>query len=340
MKARSVVLNIFSVFLFMQFPVEAAFSARNERVVDTSIIDTISAEDLFSVGLEAIETGDWDIAALQFDIVATRFPGTNFGKEAYFYLGVANFYLKEFDYANESFSDYLTVESSPQFFQEAVEYKFAIANCLAKGHKKRYFGKKQLPKWACGKQLAIQIYDEVIAAMPCNQIAAQALISKGNLLRSMKDYRSAIESFQLVIRRFPKYEQTPDSYVLISKVYLEQCRHELNPDILALAQINFRKFSRDFPREERLCDVENDVAAIKEINARGLYETGQFYERTCKRRAAIIYYKNAIHQFPDTCIATYCRQRLESLDPTYCSSPENLSEEGEESENEESYDFS
>ena len=121
------------------------------------------------------------------------------------------------------------------------------------------------------------VYDEVIAAMPCNEIAAQALISKACLLWKLREYRSAIESFNLVIRRFPKHPLASDSYVMISKVYLEQCRNEpRNPDLLALAQINLRKFTREFPREERLNEVENDLIEIKEINADGLYQTGQF----------------------------------------------------------------
>lgn len=65
--------------------------------------------------------------------------------------------------------------------------------------------------------------------------------------------------------------------------------------------------------EERLEEAENNVEEIKEIYARGLYDTGQFYERVKKPRASIIYYKNAIKQFPDTQIAQLCQERLEAL---------------------------
>lgn len=306
------------VLISLTASAEAGYTLKNGRIVDTTQTATMCAQDHFAVGLQALEVQDWEIAAMQFNLVSSNFPGTEEAKQAYYYLGVADFYLEEYDSANTSFSYYLMVHSSPEFFQETVNYKFAIANLLAEGKKRRCFGKKQLPKWACGKQLAIQIYDEVIAAVPCSPIAAQALVSKGCLLWQMKDYRSAVEAFNLVIRRFPKDERAADCYTLISKVYLEQSQQEYqNPDILALAEINLRKFSRDFPREERLCQVEEDLNAIKETNAQGLYETGQFYERCCKRCAAIIYYRLAMQQFPDTCVADNCRQRLLCLDPAF-----------------------
>ena len=126
------------------------------------------------------------------------------------------------------------------------------------------------------------------------------------------------DSFQLLIRRFPKHELAPECYLYISKIYLEQSWYEYqNPDILAFAEINYRRFEKDFPREERLCEIQADLVAIKEIYAAGLYETGNFYERVRRPRAAVIYYHDAIHQFPDTCVAELCRERLDCLDPNY-----------------------
>ncbi len=46
-----------------------------------------------------------------------------------------------------------------------------------------------------------------------------------------------------------------------------------------------------------------------------LYETAQFYERTDKAQASVIYYQNAITQFPDTKVADRCRNRLRAICP-------------------------
>jgi outer membrane protein assembly factor BamD (BamD/ComL family) len=298
----------------------------------------MSVEDHFAVGAQAFENEDWFEAAKNFCIITKNYLQTPYGPEAFYYLGISYFSLEELDFANDAFTEYLRLQNNPRFFEESICYKFAIAEKFSAGAKRRFFGTKKLPKWASGKNMALQIYDEVIAAVPCNEIAAQALVSKGYLLWKMKDYRLAVDAFQLVIKRFPKHELTPECYLLISKIYLEQSRYEFqNPDILAFAQINLLRFSRDFPREERLCIVEQDVMGVKEIYAKGLYDTGQFYERVRKPLAAKIYYHNAIKQFPETCIAELCRVRMLCMDPSYCdpSSQDNNSTSSDEEVNEE-----
>jgi outer membrane protein assembly factor BamD (BamD/ComL family) len=104
----------------------------------------------------------------------------------------------------------------------------------------------------------------------------------------------------------------------MSHVYLDQSADEYqNPDILIFAGLNLQKFMRDFPREERICLVEEDLMGIKETYAKGLYDMGRYYERKYKPQAAIIYYNNAIYQFPDTCMAEMCRERMRCLMPNY-----------------------
>lgn len=296
----------------------AAYTLKKGRLVNVEEIARYSAQEHFALGCTAIDAEDWCEAAKQFHIVITNFPTTSYGQESHYYMGICHYNLNEYDFANESFTQYLKLQSNPRFFQETVEYKFAIAERFKEGAKRRFFGTKKLPKWACGKSNAIQIFDEVVAAVPCHDIAARALVSKGCLLWEWRDYRAAIESFQMVIRRFPKHELAPECFLYISRVFLAQSVVEFqNPDILAFAEINLRKFKQEFPREDRISEAECNVQSIKEVYARGLYDTGRFYERTCKKAAAIIYYKNAIHQFPDTCIAVLCRDRLACLDPSF-----------------------
>lgn len=305
--------------------VDAAWTLKNGRLANADEIATRSPAEHFELGCKAFEDHNWKEAARQFRVVSRNYPNTTIGQDSNYYLGISYFYLEEYEFANDAFSQYLKCVNNPQFFQETVELKFAIAEKFKNGAKRRFFGTKQLPKWAPAKSLALTIYDEVIAAVPSHEIAAQALVSKGCLLWSMKDYHECIQSFQMVIKRFPKSELTPECYLLISKVFLEQCKYEFqNPDILAFAHINLRKFKQDFPRDERIVEAEGNVLAIKEVYAKGLYDTGQFYERTLKPRASIIYYYNAIKLFPDTCVAELCRQRLIALDPNYQENQETM----------------
>ncbi|WP_036746472.1 hypothetical protein [Parachlamydia acanthamoebae] len=290
---------------------EAAYVFKDGRFVDAKELATQPMHVHYNLGVEAYNEENWHEAVKQFTVVVSNFSSSSWAQKALFFLGIANFHLDEFDFSNQYFTEYLSAKGCPEHFEEAIEYKFAIAEKFREGARRHLLGTKRLPKWASGESLALQIYDEVTAAMPSQDIAAKALYCKGLYLWELKDFRESVDSFYLLIRRFPKHELAPESYVAISRVYLEQSAVELqNPDILAFADVNKRKFERDFPGEERLLEVEANVLKIKEIYAHGLFETGSFYERKGHPKAAIIYYQNTIAKFPGTEIAERCRKRL------------------------------
>jgi tetratricopeptide (TPR) repeat protein len=198
-----ILITLLSSLLFAS-SVEAGYTLRNGRLINADYAALYPADKHFELGQAAMAAKDMTEAARQFYILTTCFPNSPYGQEAYFYLGVAEFYLREFDFSNNAFTQYLKCKSNPQYFIQAIEYKFQIAERLRCGAKRRFCGSKQFPKWATGKTLALKIYDEVIAAMPSSEIAARALYSKGYLLWSIGDYRECIESFQLITKRFPK----------------------------------------------------------------------------------------------------------------------------------------
>lgn len=323
---------LITIFLLVETSLQAAYTFHKGRLVNTYEAATLTVQEHFDIAACSYNEGKWEEAAKHFCIVSVNFPSTPYGQEAFYFLGVSYFFLEEYDFANEALSNYLKVQSNPRYFESAIEFKFCIAEHLSAGARCRPFGTKQLPKWMSGQNLSLQVFDEVIAAVPCHEIAAKALIAKACMLWRWQDYRGAIDALQMEIRRFPKYESTPDCYIYIGKIYLEQSRWEFqNSDILAFAQINVKRFERDFPKEERLAEALADVEAIKEIYADGLYQTGKFYERKSKYRAAIIYYNDAIRQFPETCVASLCRKRMACLHPEcYAGLPEIVVEDDSE----------
>lgn len=301
-------------FAALTLPLDAAYTFKDGKIVDAKLCATMSLEEHYNAGVVALADHNWHVAARQFAIAAANFPLSPFGQQASFYQGVANYNLAEYDLADQAFSDYLEGKSTPELFEVAIEFKYAIAEKFRHGARRRLLGTKQLPKWASSDDYAIRIYEEIIAAVPTSEIAVQALFSKGLMHWSQRQYSEAVESFQMIIRRFPKHELVPESYLIINRIYLDQAGWEFqNSDILAFAEINARRFAQAFPREDRLGEAERGVLDIKEVYAKGLYETGIFYEKVGYPRAAMLYYRNAIIQFPETEIANCCHSRLNSL---------------------------
>ncbi len=292
-------------------PCYAAFTIADGRLVTVEQAMLKTSQCHFEKGWQAIRQRDWDTAIRQYDIIISNYPESPEAHGSLYFLAICNYYISEFDIANEYFSAYLKSPYGRDYFESAVEYKLAIANQFSKGERRHFFGKKYLPCWLSAEDQAIELYDEVSTTLPCHDLATWALYCKGRLLWKMGRYYESIDTLQQLTRRFPKHELAPESYVTISYIYLNQCEKELhNSDLLAFAQINMRKFEQDFPREERLITVEKNLLGMQELYAKSLYETGEYYERKEESRAACIYYKNVLDRYPETCMADQSRNRL------------------------------
>lgn len=319
-KNLSLALILFSV------PLSASYTIKNGKVMNVEEVATFSVQEHYSLLLEAVQDENWDQVVHQSTILIQNFPDSSFYQETFYYLALGFFHKEEYDIANQYLSKYLNKQTALQHFREAIELKFQIADRFNNGYKKHIGGIQFLPRWMPAKEEAIEIYDEVINALPNDDLAAKALFGKGKVVLSQDEYASSIEIFQTLIRRFPKHALAPDAYVEIAKVYLIESK-ELYPDadFLDLATLNLKKFRQDFPSDERLEIAENILADMQEVYAKSFYEIAQFYERTKKPHASVLYYSKIIKAFPNTKTAQNSKKRLNVLRP-----PQEIPEAAEE----------
>lgn len=298
---------------------------KNGKIVNSDNVPTMTQEEHFYTGLNAMDNGNWQEAVKHLYIVTFNFPDTSFGQDSFYYLGLAYYNLQELDFSNDAFTEYLKRHKNPQHYEDAVAYKLDIAKQLRAGVKRRLLNGKYLPKWMPGDALASEICDQIVAAMPCHEMSAEALDMKAEYLWEQCSYRASIDTYQQLIRRFPKHELALQSYLAISKVYLDQGHSEVNnADILEFAQMNLTKFQLAYPNQNLLiAQVQEDFQAIQECYAHSLYETGLFYERVNHPGASAIYYRSAMSRFPETKVAWRCQQRLHFL--TNTGNPESMS---------------
>lgn len=309
--AALILVGALTLFLPLQ-----SWAGHKKKQVDTVQTVSPTLETRYHNGVQAFESQQWRTAASAFQAVVQGALSSELGQEALFYLGVSQFYQEEYDLANRTLSRYLALAGAEQtHFQQVIGYKFAIAEKLREGERCRLFGWKGAPKWSSGSDLALKIYEEVLAAMPGSELSASALLGKGALLRTAKEYPESIEAYQLLVRRFPKSPQAIEAHLSILEVYLEESQEEFqSPDLLELARLALARFTQDFPKEERLAQGQQLVASMEEHLAKGWYETGRFYERISQPEASKIYYLKTVRDFPYTEAATLSQKRLSNID--------------------------
>lgn len=292
----------------------AAYFLKNGKLINAKDVATKGPDEHFAAGIAAFEGGKYGQAVSQFRVITASYPASTQAQEAAYYLGVSLLRSGDCELANNALNEYLKGQSHPKFFEEAIKHKLAIADRFREGARRHLLGMESMPKWASGKKTALSLYDEVTSALPSHEIAAQAFYRKAQLLADMRDYRESVDCLQTLIKRFPKHELAPESHLAISRTYIVRSETEFqNRDLLSLAQLNLRKFQSSFPGDPRISEVEKGLMTIKETYAQGLYDTGRFYERVKKPKASILYYRNAIYQFPETAVAQACEKRLKIM---------------------------
>ncbi|PCI95313.1 hypothetical protein COB11_02530 [Candidatus Aerophobetes bacterium] len=289
-------------------------------------IKTKRASDYYQGILNANQNKKWIVVLRESKKLVSGFPDSPFVSEAYFYQGVAFFEIADYDFSNDAFSKYLRNETTPKFFEEAIEYKYKIADKYFEGAKRHFLGLKKLPRILPAKDEALDIYEEIITTLPRHDLTAKSLYKKGLLLYEFSDFKLSVEAFQTLIRRFPKHHLAPEGYIGIQKVYLKQSRQEFpDPDVLELAEINLERFKRSFPGEPRINTVDMMLIEMKDHFAKDLFEIGNFYERTKKEDAAAIYYTKILAKYPGSTYAKKSKKHLVRLDHKKMKKPKKVS---------------
>lgn len=302
--------HMFSILSFLFF-LSSAFAEKPS--LDISYTEEAAEEQYLSI-VEAAEGDDWSYVRDNSLRLLRDYGASGNFQELYYYLALSYYNYADFEFCNDYLTKYLETTTAASHFEAALQYKFWVAEQFRSGSKKRIFKWQSSPIYLSAHEDALDIYEEIIATLPFSELAVQSLYGKANVHSYFEEPKESIKAYQTITQKFAKHELAIESYIAMGDLYLYQCQTEhLDPDLLDSAESNYRKFSAAFPGEERLSEAKETLQEMREAFANNLYETGRFYERTYKPRAALIYYKKVLHQFPKTVSAKECQKRIDVL---------------------------
>lgn len=277
--------------------------------------EEISTEEkYFSQIAQHLEQKNWDNAYHICHLMYKKYPHFEKTYDVYYQWGVSAFHLKHYSKANECFSKYLELTPNPEYFEEIIQFKFLIAEAFRKGEKSHLFGWNAMPKWMPSSDQALEIYEEIIASLPHHELAVRSLYGKALLLAYYEDYRDSIDTFNLLIQRFPKHNLAPQSFVEIGKVYLQMAKSkQQDPTLIDQSAINIRKFRMAFPSNKNIVRAEKVHKRLQSAFADNLYDIALFYKKRKKHKAAELYFKKILSTFPESKSAYKASRDLETL---------------------------
>lgn len=271
-------------------------------------------EEHYRIGIQNIEEKNWKEGARHFKFIEEECPDSPFIQEAVFNLGVCYYHLENYDFAEQAFAHYLKLSGQLKYFEAAFKYRFEIAEKFRNGAKKHMFGYEKLPMWQSAVEDAISIYDDIIHAMPSDDLAVQSMMNKASIYHSMCLFDTAQDIYKQIVRNYPKHPIAGDAFLGIARAFYQKAKLEAyNPYYIESMEVELKNFRRQFPQDARLIAAEHLYLQMKENYAAQLTEIGKFYERKNEQQASVLYYMMALKKFPGTKGAGYSQERLKAL---------------------------
>lgn len=262
---------------------------------------SFSASDYYQKFIHAIESQNYKWAEYYGTTLLSAYPKSQFFTEVCFAMGKMYFAQQKLDLANSFFSECINKQEVSKNFNEVFKYKLQIAQEYERGVRKPLFQSKLAPNWSSGKEESLQICEEIIMSLPKDNLAAEALFCKSQILLSKKKYQDSIHTLEKLIDRFPNHSLALQGYIQIGKIYLLQTSKQFpDPDHLELARINLEKMQTSFPNDSKVEELKELFNQMESLFAERLFIVAKHYDLMKKPESAAIYYSAIIQEYPNT----------------------------------------
>lgn len=280
---------------------QADYIWKNGKLIDFKKEPWLSQQDHYNQVLKASDNKQWLDLIENGVVIINHYKNSPFVDETRFLVAKAFLEIDDFARANDALGQYLTYTVSPKHYEEVMEMKLSLAKAFENGEIKNLVGLPGIPHWVDARKEAFDLYDEVASAMPTHILAEKAILGKADLQMKLGDYRLAISTSEGFLRRYSKSALAPQAFENIGLCQLKLVQQEfLDPDLLSLAEMNFKKFQEQFPAHPRIEVIQNNLNEMRELFASNMLKNAKYFNKVKKNGASDFYYKKIVELYPET----------------------------------------
>jgi len=283
------------------------------------------AKDQLDVAQEAFGQQDYGLALKAARRVVKVWPLSDYAPQAQ-YLAGRCYEAKGND--EKAFAEYQKViETYPKSenAKEVLQRQYAIATRFLDGQWFKLWG--YIPAFPSMDRTA-GMFEKIVKNGPYSEVAPSAQLRVGAAREKQKNYPEAVTAYE---RAADRYNDRPiiaaDALYRAGISYQKQARTaEYDQSTAGKAIDTYSDFVEYFPNDTRVAEVQNAMASLKTEQARGNFQTAQFYEKLARHKdggtwpegynpwkAPLVYYNEVLLQDPNSSYAAEARQRIETI---------------------------
>lgn len=264
-------------------------------------------KDQLELGQKYEAKKNWDDAVASYLYILRKWPTTDQAQEAQYRIGLCREGTHDFYKAYLSYQRAINKWPSHPRFEDMMERMYRIGNLFLAGERQKVWKIPTLPSM----DKTVEIYEGLIRLGPQSKWASQAQFNIGLAREKQRAYDEAVSAYQKLIDRYPDCDQIEAAYYQIGVAYEKGARRaEYDKSMADKAVEAFQEYLARYPKGDLASDAQQAIVKLQTEQARGLYEVAQFYEKSKKPKAAMIYYNDLIARFPDSRYTIVAKQRV------------------------------
>jgi len=269
-----------------------------------------SSRDQLEMAHKLEASGQRDDALKAYKNLLRRWPLSFFAPEAQFRVGKILEDEADFAGAFKAFQTMVQKYPSSEFFEQALNEQYRIANLYLAGEPQRIW------KIPVGPSMdrTVEMYERIIKNAPYGTYAPQCQFNIGLARESQRRYTDAIDAYQLVLDNYPTSSVAPNAQYQIGYAWMRSSvsgDYDLGAARKAIDA--FQDYLVRYPSSDKAVQAQENIQKLGQKQTQGAFDVAKFYETQHDSRAAFIYYNEVVREDPNSPQAQIAKKRIQEL---------------------------
>jgi outer membrane protein assembly factor BamD len=277
-------------------------------------VSASSSRDQLELAHKLEAQGQRDDALKAYKSLLRRWPLSFFAPEAQFRTGKIMEDSGDFYNAFQAFQKMVTKYPSSNFFEEALEEQYRIANLYLAGEPQRIW------KIPIGPSMdrTVEMYERIIKNAPYGTYAPQSEFKIGLARENQRKFTDAVDAYQKVLDNYPTSPVASSAQYQIGYAWMHASQTgDYDMGAAKKAVEAFQDYLVRYPDSDKADQAQENIQKLGLKQTQGAYDIAQFYERSHPpdKRAAFIYYNEVVREDPNSAQAQLAKKRIQELRP-------------------------
>jgi len=290
-------------------------------------VSASSSRDQLELAHKLEAQGQRDQALKAYKGLLRRWPLSFFAPEAQYRVGKILEDEASFKEAFDAFQKMVTKYPSSDFFSQALNEQYRIANLYLAGEPQRVW------KIPVGPSMdrTIEMYQRIIKNAPYGDYAPQCQFNIGLAKEKQRKYTDAVDAYQVVLDNYPTSSVAANAQYQIGYAWMRSSiSGDYDMGAAKKATDAFQDYLVRYPNSDKAVQAQENIKKLGQKQTQGAFDIAQFYEKSHPPdpRAAFIYYNEVVREDPNSAQAQLAKKRIQELRPVVEALPGGLGPDG------------